>query len=117
NGSATILATQQILGRFRKMLAPELKCSEAAITFQDERVFVDGEATEWTWEKVVEHAYLSRVALSAHAFFATPRIHFDSAVEKGHPFAYHVYGVTYFEVTVDCLRGRYEFDEVRMVHD
>lgn len=117
NGNATILATGEILGRFRKMLAPELDCAEDAITFKDETVFVDGEATEWGWEKVVEHAYLNRVALSAHAFFATPKIHFDSAKEKGHPFAYHVYGVTHFEVTVDCLRGRYEIDAVHMVHD
>jgi len=117
NGNATILATNQILTRFRAMLAPELGCAEDAITFKDELVYVDGEPTEWSWEKVVEHAYLNRVALSAHAFFATPRIHFDSAVEKGHPFAYHVYGATHFEVTVDCLRGRYEIDAVRMVHD
>ncbi|AWV88040.1 xanthine dehydrogenase molybdopterin binding subunit [Bradymonas sediminis] len=117
NGNAVILATGEILGRFRKMLAPELGCNEEAITIKDEKVFVDGEATEWEWGDVVMHAYLNRVALSAHAFFATPRINFDAAKEKGHPFAYHVYGVTQFEVTVDCLRGRYEVDAVRMVHD
>lgn len=117
NGNATILATHEILGRFRAMLADEFDCDEAAITFADETVFVDGEATEWTWEKVVNHAYINRVSLSAHAFYATPNIHFDADKEKGRPFAYHVYGTAITQVTVDCIRGRYEIDTVRLVHD
>jgi xanthine dehydrogenase large subunit len=117
NGNATILATQEILDRFRTMLAVELDCGPEAITIVDEVVFVDGEATEWTWEKVVNHAYINRVALSAHAFYATPDIHFDTDQEKGRPFAYHVYGTAITEVTVDCIRGRYDIDTVRLVHD
>jgi len=37
--------------------------------------------------------------------------------EKGHPFAYHVYGTAILEVTVDCLRGTYTVDAVKVVHD
>ena len=37
--------------------------------------------------------------------------------EKGEPFAYHVFGTAVIEVTVDCLRGIYTIDRVRMVHD
>src|SRR6476646_616589 len=37
--------------------------------------------------------------------------------EKGHPFAYHTYGTAIITVTIDCLRGRYEFDSVKVVHD
>lgn len=117
NGGATILATQEILGRFRELLAPKLDCAPEAISFVDAVACVDGEPTEWTWEKVVMEAYESRVALSSHAFYATPDIFFDPSIEKGDAFAYHVYGTTLFEVTVDCLRGRYEFDAVQMIHD
>ena len=117
NGNATILATREILGRFRTLLAPELGCEPEAITIADETVFVDGEATEWTWEKVVNHAYINRVGLSAHGFYATPNIHFDTDKEKGRPFAYHVYGTAIIQVSVDCIRGRYDIDTVRVVHD
>ncbi len=117
NGNATILATNEILERFRNLLAPELDCEPEAITIADETVYVDGEETEWTWERVVNHAYINRVGLSAHGFYATPDIHFDTDEEKGRPFAYHVYGTAIIQVTVDCIRGRYDIDTVRLVHD
>ena len=46
-----------------------------------------------------------------------PGIHYDEERERGHPFAYHVYGTAVFEVTVDCLRGTYAVDQVKIVHD
>ncbi len=36
--------------------------------------------------------HIKRIGLSEHAHYATPEIHFDATKEKGHPFAYHVYG-------------------------
>ena len=60
---------------------------------------------------------LERVALSENAHYATPIIHFDKSKEKGHPFAYHVYGTAITTVTLDCLRGVYEIDSVKIVHD
>jgi xanthine dehydrogenase large subunit len=57
------------------------------------------------------------VNLSAQAHYATPGIYFDKAKEKGEPFAYHAYGTALCEVTVDCLRGTYEIDSVKAVHD
>ncbi|HXO77765.1 MAG TPA: molybdopterin cofactor-binding domain-containing protein, partial [Puia sp.] len=58
-----------------------------------------------------------RVSLSEHAHYATPEIHFDAGKEKGHPFAYHVYGTAIVIATLDCLRGRYKLDAVKVVHD
>ena len=55
--------------------------------------------------------------MSSHAFYATPDIHFDREKEKGKPFAYHVYGTSVIEATVDCLRGIYKIDSVKVVHD
>jgi xanthine dehydrogenase large subunit len=62
-------------------------------------------------------AFLKRVNLSEHAHYATPEIHYDKLKEKGNPFAYHVYGTAIVIATVDCLRGIYEFDAVKIVHD
>ena len=62
-------------------------------------------------------AFLDRVCLTENGHYATPVIHFDKKIERGHPFAYYVYGTALVAVTVDCLRGRYTFDYVKLVHD
>jgi len=118
NGNATIDACQQILARLYVLLAGELDEPDASkLAFRDEVLFHDGAATEWTWTKAVMHAYLSRVDLSAHGFYATPDIHFDATIEKGRPFAYHVYGTAITQVTVDCIRGTYDVEAVKLVHN
>ena len=61
--------------------------------------------------------YNNRISLSEHAHYTPPGIHFDHTIEKGHPFAYHTYGVAILIATIDCLRGQYEIDSVRAVHD
>ena len=71
-----------------------------------------GTGTNWSWLLIIR-----RVSLSEHAHYTPPGIHFDPAKEKGHPFAYHVYGTAIIGVTVDCLRGIYEVDSVKVVHD
>jgi xanthine dehydrogenase large subunit len=58
-----------------------------------------------------------RVSLTENGHYATPVIHFDKSKEKGHPFAYHVYGTAVIVVRLDCLRGIYEIEKVLLVHD
>ena len=70
-----------------------------------------------SWSDLVGLTYRARKRLSAHGYYATPGIHYDEEREHGHPFAYHVYGTAVFEVTVDCLRGTYAVDQVKIVHD
>lgn len=118
NGGATILAAEELLDRFRELVAREMGIQDDEnIEFRDDQVFYRGKQTEWDWEKVVETAYLNRISLSAQAFYATPNIWFDKDEEEGRPFAYHVYGTAFFEVTVDTLRGTYDIDSVRLAHD
>ena len=118
NGGATILAAQELLDRFREMIAREIGAQDPEnISFCDERALYRGQATDWHWEKMVSHAYMSRIALSAHAFYATPNLWFDKEREEGRPFAYHVYGTALTEVELDALRGTYEITAVRLVHD
>jgi xanthine dehydrogenase large subunit len=66
---------------------------------------------------LIETAFLDRVCLTENGHYAAPVIHYDKTKEKGHPFAYHVYGTAIITVTLDCIRGTYEFDDVKIVHD
>jgi xanthine dehydrogenase large subunit len=118
NGKAAEIACQQILQRIKKTAADLLKHPNSDdIEIKDEIFYLKGKATRFTWEKVVNDAYWKRINLSAHGFYATPDIYFDRDKEKGKPFAYHVFGTSIFEVTLDCLRGTYEIDAVSVVHD
>lgn len=118
NGNATLLAVRQILGRMKSVARKELKlANKEKITVVKEKILYDGVKTGWTWDKLVQATYFSRVGLSAHGFYATPGVWFDRAKEKGHPFAYHVFGTAITEVTVDCLRGTYDINSVKIVHD
>ena len=117
-GGAAIDAANQILDRLKAIAAENLNLENGNnISIEDEKVLIDRKETEYTWQSLVQAAYFARVSLSAHGFYATPDIGFDKSKEKGWPFAYHVYGTAITEVTVDCLRGTYEIDAVKLVHD
>ncbi len=118
NGNAVLVAVGQILDRLKALAARELGLPDPErITVEDEQVLHEGSATGWTWQQLVQTAHLHRIDLSAHGFFATPNIHFDKQRERGRPFAYHTYGTALVEVTLDCLRGVYTVDSVKIVHD
>ena len=117
NGRATEIACNTILDRLKNVAAQELNVEVNQISLHDQKVLVNGNESELDWKKLVMAAYFRRVSLSEHGHYATPEIHFDAKKEKGHPFAYHVYGSAIVTATIDCLRGTYEFDSVDVVHD
>lgn len=118
NGIATLIACEAILARLKKVAAEELKLEETtAISICEGFVFYKNQNTGLDWNNLVMAAHLKRVSLSEHAHYATPGVHFDWSTAKGHPFAYHVYGLAVAQVTLDCLRGTYEVDFVKTVHD
>ena len=117
NGKAVQMACTAILGRLKQVAAAELNVDVAMVELKEEAVQVQGVEVGLSWKQLVLAAFLKRVNLSEHAHYATPGIHFDASREKGHPFAYHVYGTAIVEVTLDCLRGRYVVDAVKVVHD
>ena len=118
NSNATRIACKSILERLKKVASGYLKnVNHKDIEIVDEVIYSKEKKTELKWEELINKAYLNRVSLSAQAFYATPDIFFDKKIEKGKPFAYHVFGVAVTEVTVDCLRGIYEIDSVKVVHD
>jgi xanthine dehydrogenase large subunit len=117
NGKALADACRQITGRLKKFLSSQWDVSPDKISFSENKIFVYGAPTLLTWKELVSQAFSARINLSAKGHYATPEIYFDKSVEKGHPFAYHVCGTAVFEVTLDCIRGRYKVDAVRLVHD
>ena len=117
NGKAVQIACEAIVERLKVSAAELLNADVAAIEIKKEIVHVNNEPTAMSWNELIIASYLKRVNLSEHGHYATPGIHFDNTIEKGHPFAYHVYGTAVTTVTVDCLRGTYEIDAVKLVHD
>ncbi len=118
NGMATQLACNVLLDRLIIFASEQLQQSDPTkIIIRDEKIFNDGKETDWTWTKLISAANNARISLTSQYFYSTPSLHFDRALSKGHPFAYHVFGTALFEVTLDCLRGTYEIDEVNVVHD
>ena len=117
NGRATQMACEALLQRLLQIAADELKVSPDQLTLKKEVVCIKGIESDIDWKKLVMLAYVKRISLSEHAHYATPEINFDASKEKGHPFAYHVYGTAVITVTVDCLRGIYEFESIKVIHD
>lgn len=115
NGKATEIACNALMVRLLNVAKEKL--GEGDITLKNEVVYLNGKKTDLEWEELVMDAYLSRVNLSSQAYYATPRIYYDSEKEKGDPFAYHVFGTAILEVIVDCLRGTYQFNNVYIAHD
>ena len=117
NGKAVEMACNLLIKRLTTVAAKMLLSSEEKILFKKDFIFVDGKKSELTWNALIAQAMLERVSLSENAHYATPIINFDKTKEKGHPFAYHVYGTAITTVTVDCIRGIYEIENVKIVHD
>lgn len=116
NGKAVWIACGKIIERMKEKAAGDNNCDPAEVILENESVFIGGKKI-MTWNELVTNCFINRISLSEHAHYATPEIFFDASKEKGHPFAYHVYGTAITEVTVDCIRGTYEIDSVKMVHD
>lgn len=117
NGNALRIAVAALKKRLLKVAAEELECGDDELTIENETVIRNGEPTALKWNDLVKKAHLKRIALTENGHYATPVIYFDKTKEKGHPFAYHVYGTGIVTVTLDCIRGTYTIDDVYIVHD
>ena len=117
NGKALQKACNTLLERLKTCAADHLGVSSKDITLKNGMVYTNENPTDLTWEQLVMMAFLKRICLTENGHYATPKINFDMKKEKGHPFAYHVYGLALTQVTLDCIRGTYDFDAVKIVHD
>ncbi len=117
NGNALLIACAKLKERLRVVAGEMLGCTPGEVVLHDEKIFMNGTPTDITWEKLVRETFLRRIALTENGHYATPVIFFDKSKEKGHPFAYHVWGTAVITVVLDCLRGIYNIDRVLIVHD
>jgi xanthine dehydrogenase large subunit len=121
NGKAVEKACRALLKRLLDFASKEIGAASEkesrGIRIENEWVYNKEVKTGLHWKNLVQRAYLQRVDLSEHGYYATPKIHFDPETNKGQPFAYHVYGTAIITASVDCLRGVYEIDSVQVVHD
>ncbi len=117
NGKAVLKACNILLQRLKEVVSDEFNVDLDSVEIKEETIYINNKKTDLSWNALIEKAMLKRVALTENAHYATPVIKFDKTKEKGHPFAYHVYGTSITTVTVDCTRGTYEFDSVKIVHD
>ncbi|MBL7978786.1 MAG: molybdopterin-dependent oxidoreductase [Bacteroidetes Order II. Incertae sedis bacterium] len=115
NGKAVLDACQQIQSRLLTVLAEVTGSNEVSI--HNDQIWINQTLSEWSWEQLIQTCHAKRINLSAKGHYATPEIHFDKTREKGHPFAYHVYGTAITLAEVDCIRGTYGFDAVKIIHD
>lgn len=118
NGNALILASEILKKRLLVQARNILSIDEnSVLNFQNEKIYADKKETDLTWEELINSAYINRISLSSQAYYATPDIYFDRTINKGNPFAYHVYGTAITVAKVDCLRGTYEIESMEVVHD
>jgi len=117
NGKALALACKEIRYRLIALASSLLKADISNVDIREEQVFINQDLSGMSWQELIQKAIAQRVSLSAKGHYATPLIHFDKSTEKGHPFAYHVYGTAILVSRVDCLRGIYEIERVALVHD
>ena len=117
NGKATEMACAALRERLLRHACTAYTLNYEGLEIRNEQVLAAGVPAETDWEKLVSSAFWQRVALTENAHYATPDLHFDATTNQGYPFAYHVYGTAFTTVTVDCLRGTYTIDAVRIAHD
>lgn len=117
NGNAAIIACDNILERLRFFAAGKFSCKPEEVEIKDETVFVSGKKTDWGWNRLIIETYMNKISLSAHAFYTTPGIFADPKTKKGNLYAYYVFGAAIAEATVDCLRGTYSIDSLKIIHD
>ncbi|WP_372365309.1 molybdopterin cofactor-binding domain-containing protein [Candidatus Uabimicrobium sp. HlEnr_7] len=117
NGHAVQKACVAILKRLTKMIAEEFDVDEFHVEIKNERVYIEGKETSKDWTSIIHQAYMKRICLAEQAHYKVPNIHWDNDTYKGNPFSYYVFGTAITEVTIDCLRGTYVIDSVKVVQD
>ncbi|MCR6672364.1 xanthine dehydrogenase molybdopterin binding subunit [Devosia ginsengisoli] len=115
NGMAAWDAARQIKERLVRHAAKLHQVSEAAVEWVQGGIQAGPKFVPFA--ELVASAYLNRVQLSAAGFYETPKIHWDRATGRGHPFYYFAYGASVSEVTIDTLTGEYTVDRVDILHD
>ncbi|MHA6297331.1 xanthine dehydrogenase molybdopterin binding subunit [Devosia sp. CAU 1758] len=115
NGMAAFNACAEIKARLATHAAQLYQCDEGEVEWVQGGIKAGEKIVPFA--ELAASAYLNRVQLSAAGFYKTPKIHWDRATGRGHPFYYFAYGASVSEVTIDTLTGEYLVDRVDILHD
>jgi len=115
NGKAAQDAARQIRERLVAFAADRYTINKQDIQFHQGRVQIGDEQLEFA--ELVQQAYEARVQLWSDGFYATPKLHWDSAKLKGRPFFYYAYGASVSEVVIDTLTGESKLLRADLLHD
>jgi xanthine dehydrogenase large subunit len=115
NGKAAQAAAITIRDRMAEIAAREFGVSTAEIVFANGRV--SGGGRTLGFGDLAKLCHRARVHLSATGYYATPKIHYDTATHRGRPFYYFAYGAAAAEVEIDTLTGEYRIRRVDILHD
>jgi len=99
NGKAVQAACRKLLLRLRQKASEMTGTDISLLELKEEKVVVKGRETGMDWNTLIKAAFLDRVSLSQTGYYTTPEIYFDKRLEKGHPFAYYVFGTAVTVVT------------------
>jgi xanthine dehydrogenase large subunit len=70
-----------------------------------------------SFNELAKLCYLGRVSLSSTGYYKTPKIHWDGARMRGHPFFYFSFGAAAAEVAIDTLTGESRVLRADLVQD
>ncbi len=115
NGMAALQAAETIKGRLAEVAAARFGVAASEVAFADGMVRAGNHALPFA--EIVQEAYRARVSLSATGYYRTPRIDFDLAAMRGHPFFYFAHGVAVSEVAIDTLTGEWRPLRSDLLHD
>ena len=115
NGKAAQAAAITIRERMAGVAAKELGVTPAEIVFSGG--MAHGGARSLTFAEVAKLTHRARVQLSAAGYYATPKLHYDTATHRGRPFFYFAYGAAVTEVEIDTLTGEYRLRRADILHD
>lgn len=115
NAMAALDAANQIKARMEAHAAKIYEVEPKDIAWEFGGIRAGKQLVEFG--ELATSCWMNRVQLSAAGFYKTPKIHWDRATGRGHPFYYFAYGAAAAEVTIDTLTGEYVIDRCDVLED
>ncbi|MEQ1899719.1 MAG: xanthine dehydrogenase molybdopterin binding subunit [Devosia sp.] len=115
NGMAALNAAEQIKARMHAHAARIYEVEPKDVHWEFGGIRAGKQLVEFG--ELATSCWMNRVQLSAAGFYSTPKIHWDRASGRGHPFYYFAYGAAAAEVTIDTLTGEYQIDRADVLED
>ncbi|MDB5506309.1 MAG: aldehyde oxidase, partial [Devosia sp.] len=115
NGMAALDGARQIKDRMTAHAAKIYEVAPADVVWERGGIRAGEQFVEFG--ELATSCWMNRVQLSAAGFYQTPKIYWDRATGRGHPFYYFAYGAACAEVTIDTLTGEYQVDRADVLED